>query len=288
MNEPAHQQILLDPRHLHHSLQQLAEIFDLAPDQISTLHQIIAFFPRAAVMRIRKSPVPSVGQVPLSDKFTFDIDQDELILFDCDFDTLVDALIEMAMYLAGFLTLMGADETWVIEFTIGAWKPVKKSLKRQLNLPLHDRPRGIVGLPSNAQNKPDESAFLFRTLVSYYDQVSFHQMVMLAARDDITVYFPPETHPKVLAVYVYMQRAIQEVGQNLELKDYQVFNTRLIEKIQQLQALFKPATLPPPTWLHLLDKRAADQTPPTEPNPFEAFIDQLLSDDDIDDSPPTP
>jgi len=49
-------------------------------------------------------------------------------------------------------------------------------------------------------------------------------MVVLAGRDDLAVYFPPETHPKVLAAYVYVRRAMQEVAQGLDLSDYQKFN----------------------------------------------------------------
>jgi hypothetical protein len=268
------QRVMLNPNDLDYSMQQLSEIYGLS---LAPAREIILLFPRSATMMIDEALAPAHGQTPFTDKFTFDLDRDELVVFDHDPETLFDALIEMAMYLSGFSTLMGVEDAWVVEFAIGAWKPVKKSIRRRLNLPIEDRPRGIVGLPAVAQNTNDPKDQLFHTLVTYYDQVSFHQMVMLAARDDITVYFPDDTHPRVLAVYVYMQRAMQEVGKDLDLQDYQVFNTRLLEKLQQLEVLFKPGTLPAPTWLHLLDNQTAH---PTRRDPFEAFIDELFPDDD--------
>jgi len=271
--------VVLSPNDLDYSIEQLSEIYRLPPDALLPARGIIALFRRSAGLRIDEALAPAHGQAPFVDKFTFDLDEDELIIFDHEVETLIDALVEMAMYLAGFSTLMGAEDAWVVEFTIGAWKPVKKNIKRHLDLPIHNRPRGIVGVPSAAPHSSGPKDRLFHTLVAYYDQVSFHQMVMLAARDDITVYFPEATHPRVLAVYVYMQRAMQDVGQDLDLSDYQVFNARLLDKLQQLERLFKPGTLPAPTWLHLLD----EQTPPDRPpDPFETFIDDLLADDDSD------
>ncbi len=277
MSDSTPQWTILNPNDLDYSMQQLSALYQLPLDQLGPVREIITLFPRSAGLMIDEALAPAHGQTPFVDKFTFDIEGDELIVFDHEIATLTDALIEMAMYLAGFSTLMGAEEAWVTEFTIGAWKPVKKNIKRRLNLPVQDHPRGIVGLPATAHDSDEPKDRLFHTLVTYYDQVSFHQMVMLAARDDITVYFPDDTHPRVRTVYVYMQRAMHEVGHDLDLPDYRIFNTRLLDKLQQMEALFQPRTLPAPTWLHLLD----EQTPPEPPpDPFESFIDDLLSDDD--------
>jgi hypothetical protein len=280
MNNP--QRTVLNPNDLDYSMQQLSELYELAPEMLGPAREIIALFPRSAALMIDEALAPAHGQTPFTDKFTFDLEGDELVIFDHEVATLTDALIEMAMYLSGFATLMGSEDAWVTEFTIGAWKPVKKNIKRRLNLPVRDHPRGIVGVPATAPHSSEPKDRLFHTLVLHYDQVSFHQMVMLAARDDITVYFPQDTHPRLLAVYVYMQRAMQEVGQDLDLLDYQAFNTRLLDKLQQLESLFRPGTLPAPTWLHLLDQ----EPPPERPvDPFESFIDDLFSDDDSDDTP---
>jgi hypothetical protein len=203
------------------------------------------------------------------------------------------------MYLVGFTTMMGTEESWVIEFTIGAWKPVKKRIKRQLSIPTDDQPRGVVGLPPSKDQASAPDAYPFRRMVSHYDLASFHQMVLLAARDDIAVYFPPETHPKVLSVYVYMRRAMQEVAQGIDLEDYESFNARLIQEVQRMEQLFDPAVLKLPNWLH---DRHSDELPhpdrqsdPTSSNcltesrpsaiddPFEAFFEELFSEDDGDD-----
>jgi len=296
--------VILDPNDVEASVQQLAEAYDLAPNDLTALRRIIALYRRPIAMYLDETNATLYDSLPLADKFTFDIETDELVLFTCDLDTITDALIEMAMYTAGFATMMGNEQTWVTEFTIGAWKPVKKRLKRQLDIPVQDQPRAVVGLPPPPDKAPANDPYPFRTLVSHYDLASFHQMVILAARDDVAVYFPPDTHPKVLAVYVYMRRAMQEVAQGLDLDDHETFNARLVQELRRLQELFNPASLEPPGWLldlidqengpEMLDDPAArlglfpdtgpseHSTPPIshKDDPFEAFIEQLLPDDD--------
>lgn len=291
--------ITLDPHNLDNSLTALAAIYDLDLTDRDVLRRVIAFYPQPVCMYLDEASIILHERMPLGDKFTFDMETDDLILYSRSKDALIDALIEMAMYLAGFSTMMGSDASWVVEFTIGAWKPVKKRIRRQLGLPVQDQPRGVVGLPPSPEEDTDQNAYPFRTLVSNYDLASFHQMVLLAARDDIAVYFPPETHSKVLAVYVYMRRAMQEVAQGIDLADYATFNSRLIQEIQRLEKLFNPSGLSLPNWLH--DRHASPPRPPssyqspradtpetnhTPSDPFETFIEQLFAEDD-DSDPPT-
>ena len=252
-------EITLDPQNLDHSLDQLAEVYNPLPEALDTLRRVLALYPRPVQIYVSEANAILYESMPLGDKFTFDTETDELILFSRDTETLVDALIEMAMYLVGFTTMMGAQENWVIEFTIGAWKPVRKHIKQQLGVPTEDRPRGVVGLPPTREKNAGQDAYPFRTLVSHYDLASFHQMVLLAGRDDIAVYFPPETHAKVLAVYVYMRRAMQEISLGINLTDYETFNMRLLQEIQRLEKLFNPASLTLPAWLQ--DRHSDDQTP---------------------------
>ena len=297
MTEMRHGEVTLDPHDLERSTRQLAEAYQLSPEDTDTVRRVIALYPQPIKMYVDEAITILHDSMPLGDRFTFDIETDELILFSHDKAILIDALIEMAMYLAGFTTMMGSEESWVIEFAIGAWKPVKKRLKRQLEIPVSDQPRGVVGMPPSAENAPPGDPYPFRTLVSHYDLASFHQMVMLAARDDIAVYFPPETHAKVLAVYVYMRRSMQEIAQGIDLADYETFNARLIQEIQRLDSLFSPSNLTLPTWLH--DRHADDPPAPTDhprptresrpdtpPDPFETFIEDLFSNDsDTDENP---
>jgi hypothetical protein len=289
----SYQQIELNPADLDECLQQLALEFDLDLDELTMVRRVLALFPRAATLSVEALDPDAFGALPLSDKFSFDIEADALTVFEHDWETLIDALIEMAMYLSGFSTLLGSDESWVVEFTIGAWKPVKKRLKRQLSIPVNDQPRGVVGLPPSEDEARERGAYLFRTMVSQYNRVSFQQMVMLAARDDIAVYFPPETHPKVLALYATMRRAMQDVAREIDLQDFERFNRRLLREVGRLEQLFHPSELPLPDWLpaaHLDDMAPRDQfatsapqpdgSPPRLDNPFEAFIEQLFADED--------
>jgi len=305
MSNPDFERVILDPNAVDESMQQLATRYGIGAELLNTLSQVVGLYPHAIRMYVDEANALLFHGLSLADKFTFDLESDELVLFSLDADTVTDAFIEMAMYLSGFATLMGSQDDWTVEFAIGAWKPIKNRIKRQLGIPVREKPRIVVGLPPAPQEINQEDSYPFRKLVSSYDFASFHQMVVLAAREDVAVYFPPETHSKVLAVYVYMRRAIQEVAQGLDLSDHLTFNTRLIDAVQRLEKLFSPATLAPPGWQQLPDSHrsvSADYIPtPDAPaqmpddrvqngeqvkrdDPFELFINQLFSDDDLDES----
>lgn len=272
-----YQRVTLAPTDLDNSIQRLSEVYNLEMPLLSTLRRIVALFPRSVEMYLDEIRAGVYSTLPLADRFTFDIETDDLILFASDPETFIDAMIETAMYLTGFSTMIGNEEAWVIEFTIGAWKPVKNRLKRQLGIPVRDKPSGIAGLPPAPDKAPGDDPYPFRTLVSRFDRDSFYQMVVLAAREEITVYFPPETHPKVLAVYVYMRRAMQEVAKGIDITDHTQFNANLLTEIQRLENLFHPRALTSSNWP--AEQPRASSRPE---NPFEAFIEQLLSDDDTD------
>jgi hypothetical protein len=287
-----HHSVILDPKFLDETIDRLALTYELDSRTLTIIQRIIGLYTRPVTMYVDPANAMLYKNLAMADKFTFDIETDELVLFSQDPETFIDALIEMAMYQAGFSTMMGNDEEWVIEFTVGAWKPVKNRIKRQLGIEVHEKPRGVIGLPPAPENAPHNDPYPFRTLVSSYDLASFYQMVVLAARDDIAVYFPPEAHPKVLAVYVYMRRAMQEIAQGLDLSDYPTFNTRLLEAIARLQNLFDPASLPPPGWARQQPARFDSQAslfpndaghPAPSKDPFAAFIEQLFADDDPED-----
>jgi len=288
-----HSLIRLDPDDLSGTLQRLVADLAPAPDTLDVLRRIIALFPHDGLLLFDETQADLYRQLALADKFTFDLDTDTLLIFSDDADTLIDALIEMAMYLSGFATMMGNDDAWVTEFAAGAWKPVKNRIKRQLDLPVSSKPRGVVGLPPAPDDgTPLPDPYPFRTLVSVYDRGSFEQMVLLAARDEIAVYFPPEAHPKVLAAYVYMRRAMQEIAQGVDLYACQKFNERLIAALQRMDALFSPDTLPPAQWIAGVDGESRPVTPaslfglfaepprPAPDDPFAAFIEQLFPDDE--------
>ena len=289
-------QVILDPRNLVETAQQLASAYELDDDTLTTFQRIVTLYPRAVPMYVDEAAALLYEDLPLADKFTFDIENDELILFAWDAPTLIDATVEMAMYLAGFTTKMGHDEPWITEFAAGAWKPVRDRIKRELGLKVIDRPQGVVGLPPTGERSPTDDPYPFRTLVTHYDQVSFRQMIALAARRDLAVYFPPETHPKVRAVYLHARRAIQDVANGVGLRDYRVFNERLSDALRRVEGIFAPSELGLPDWLtHIMPRpSSAPQQPnpsPTEDtdtapyDPFAAFLEQLLDEQDAQDWP---
>ncbi len=287
-------QVTLDPHALVETARQLATVYELDDETLQALGRIVALYPRAVPMYVDEATALLYEDLPLADKFTFDIETDELILFARDPQTLIDATVEMAMYLAGFTTKMGHDEPWITEFTAGAWKPVRKRIKRRLGLPVVERPQGVVGLPPSADHAPTDDPYPFRTLVANYDLVSFRQMIVLAARDDLAVYFPQETHPKVRAVYLHTRRAIQDVARGVGLHDYRVFNERLLDALRRLEITFAPSELGLPDWLTRImprtaetdrPDRAADENLAAPHDPFAAFLEQLLDEQDAQDWP---
>ncbi len=285
MNSSPYTRITLDPNDLPGTTQQLVTIFDLSIDESATISRIVELYPRRTQMYLDAAQAELHRDNPLADKFTFDVETDDLVLFASDAATLIDATIEMAMYLSGFTTKIGNDDLWVIEFTIGAWKPVKRNIKQQLGITVADHPTGLVGLRPDPREATEGDPYPFRTLVSYFDQLSFQQMIMLAAREDVKVYFPAGTHPKVRAVYMHARRAIEEVGQFITLQDHQIFNLKLNNAIHRIEQLFDPGNLEPPNWVSRLvnnETSTASKLPQdSEPyDPFEAFIEQLFSDEE--------
>lgn len=299
MPDMMHNLVTLDPANLDETMRQLVEQYALEDEMQAHVRRVIALLPRSSGLYVDEANAMLFEDLQLADKFSFDTENDALALFTHDPSALVDALIELAMYLSGFATMLGSEAGWVVEFTIGCWRPVRNRLKRLLEIPYDNHPRGVVGLPpSESEQYPER--YPFRRLVTSYDFASFHQMVVLAARDDIAVYFPPETHSKVLAVYVYMRRTMHEVGQSLGLEDHQIFNSRLLDAIRRMEVLFTPSELPPPGMA--ASRHSRDETPPDRPNfknllgqdmasarlsaedsPFASFIEELFADEDDSD-----
>jgi hypothetical protein len=303
MAEMNHNRIVIDPRDVEHALQQLALIYDLDADTLMMVRQAVTLYTRPVTLYVDESRALFYSQTPLVDKFTFNIQTDELVLFSRDPMTFVDATIEMAMYIAGFSTMMGVEEYWKVEFTIGAWKPVKNRIKRDLGIPVIDEPLWIVGLPPNGDGSPPDDPHPFRTLVSQLDIASFTQMVRLAARDDVEVNFPIGTDPRVIQVYIRIKTAMFQVADGLTLESWREFNRRLLGMVQDLEEEYNPGQLPVPGWWQRAagsDERDADlqfstldfsdnlPAPDFDDlnldqdrwDPFARFIEELFNDED--------
>lgn len=240
--------VVLDPQDVEHAVTQLTMNYELDADTAEFLRRILRCFPRRALLYVDESNTLFYKQTPLVDRFTFNMKSDELILFASDPMTFIDAMIEMAMYLVGFATMIGVDESWKVEFVIGAWKPVKNRIKRELGIPVIDEPLWVVGLPPEPEDATPEDPHPFQTLVSALDMASFAQMVRLAARDDVEVNFPKGSDPRVIQVYIRVKTAIDQVADGISLNDWREFNRRLLVTVQDFEDEYRPDDLPMPAW----------------------------------------
>lgn len=173
---------------------------------------------------------------PLVDAFTFDMEHDRLIVYTLEPDVLVDAIIEMAMFMRGFNTVMGVEDHWKVDVAIGAWRVVRRNIKQELTIP--ETPTQIVvSLPSE--------------VVSDLNPATFAGMVFLAGQIDALMEFPNDASPRVVDLYHRLQRIINLVGFKVGLNDAATFNQRLTRSIAHIES----------TLLSQIN-----------PSPFESFI----------------
>ncbi len=311
MSDLKQNRVYLDPGDIEEAMRQLNRVYDLDASTLHMLRRILTFYPRPVLLYVDEANASLYGQTPLIDKFTFNMQTDELVLFSRDPMTFIDAMIEMAMYVAGFATMIGVDDHWKVEFTIGVWKPIRSRVKRQLDIPVVDEPQWIVGLPPAKEDAPLEDPYPFRTLVSQLDIVSFTQMVRLAARDDVEVNFPGGSDPRVIQVYIRMKTAMNQVADGLHMEDWREFNHRLLQMVQDLEEEYQPHKLPVPVWWKRLEdgpdreeepalvgdgqsglvgddlpdllgeELPGERSAPDEEswNPFQTYVDELFDDD---------
>src|SRR5207249_7112161 len=121
---------------------------------------------------------------PLDDAFTFNIETDELVLFTDEPEALIDSILEMAMFMRGFNTLLGVEDEWKVQVAIGAWRQVREQLKVQLQV-----------FPSSGKQW---SVNLELDTVAHFNVISFTAMVYLASLPDVEVVFPEGTSALVV------------------------------------------------------------------------------------------
>lgn len=165
-------------------------------------------------------------QSPMFDRFTFDMDTDELIVFSDEPPVLVDALLEMAMFMRGFNTLIGVEGEWKVQVAIGAWRRIRESLKQQLGLPFISGRVWSVALNADG--------------VEQLDSASFAVIVTLAGCPDVEVQFPDGTSPKVIGAYKHLNRIVDLVAQSLGLADAVEFNRRLHRAVTLIEEQIAP------------------------------------------------
>lgn len=251
-------QVYLDPADVESSLRQLKRFYRLDDTTLEAIRPVIASYPKSVIMYVDEANAPLYANSLLDDLFTFNMQTGELVLFSADPMTFIDGFIEMWMYVSGFETLMGHEEYWRVEFTIGAWKPIKNAIKRQFGIPMKEGIQGIVGMPPEPDEMMLDDPYPFRTLVSKFTLFSFIQMIRLAGREEIGIHFPEGTDPRVVDAYQDMRRLMHEVANGLSIEDVEEFNHRLHIKLEEIAALYEPSKLPvPEEWQGNSDTRDA-------------------------------
>jgi hypothetical protein len=189
------------------------------------LKQVIALHDRPFTLLLQ--PDTPIELWPLVDAFTFDLERDWLMVYKTDPEVLIDAIIEMAMFLRGFNTAIGAESPWRVDLAIGAWRVVRQNIKRSLMIP-DSVPQFAVELPGHT--------------VTQLDQVTFAGMVFLAGQVHTQVHFPPEAARSVVEAYHRLRRIILTVGLGLGLDDVRTFNQRLVRALLHTETVLLPKT----------------------------------------------
>lgn len=163
--------------------------------------------------------------IPLVDAFTFNTEDESLIVYSNEPEVLIDAFIEMAMFMRGFNTIIGSEDHWKVDVAIGAWRMVRYNVK--LSLAVHDPEQQLLITP------PVET-------VDHLDFVTFSGMVFLAGQHGAVVEFPDGADQEVIDLFQRLRRMIAAVGLDLNLKDVEIFNTRLLRAINQIETALLP------------------------------------------------
>ncbi len=172
-------------------------------------------------------PTPS----PLQDAFTFNMNTDELVVFSDEPAILIDAILEMAMFVHGFNTLMGVDDEWKVQVAIGAWRRVRETLKSQLGLAT--TPLKLWGADLELEN------------VEHYNMMSFGAAVFMAGRPDVDWNFPPGTSSLLIDAYRRLTHIIEAIALNVDLDDQLVFNRRLNRALTLIEETIMPRNSSP-------------------------------------------
>ncbi len=233
------------------SLHALLDAFDAwGTEHEEPIRTALSIHNRAFMLHVE--PVSEQALSPLEDAFTFNMDTDELTIFSDNPATLVDALLEMAMFMRGFNTLLGVEDEWKIQVAIGAWRHVRQNLKLKYHL-----------IPAVEKLW---SATLDEETVQDFDPLSFAAMVFLAGRSDLDVVFPEGANVQVITAYRRLARIIETVAYDIDIDDFVKFNRRLSRAIQWIEETILPQSSGP-SFDDLMDSDSF----------FDSFSDDLLS-----------
>src|SRR5258708_39463004 len=193
------------------AVRALIEAFDVrGTNYEDAIRTALSIHDRAFILYVDHANMQQLS--PLQDAFTFNIETDELVLFTDNPDALVDAVLEMAMFVRGFNTVMGVEDEWKTQVAIGAWRHVREALKVRLGLPL-----------APAQNY---SAGIELEAVERFNLMSFAPLVFLASRPDVDVTFPQGANNLCISAYQRLKRIMEAIALDIGLGDTLAFNRR--------------------------------------------------------------
>lgn len=162
---------------------------------------------------------------PIEDPFTFNLETGELVVFTEDPEVLLDAILEMAMFLRGFNTLLGEGKDWHVQLAIGAWKRVRQTLEEEL-LDIHQGVEWQVTLNEET--------------VQCFDPTTFTSIVYLASAPNVSIDFPAGTSAQLIIAYQRLRRIMEGIAFEIGLNDYRTFNRRLDRAIKWVEQDIAP------------------------------------------------
>lgn len=171
-----------------------------------------------------------LDQPPLDDAFTFNITTGELVLFTEAPGALIDAILEMAMFLRGFDTRLGEGDEWEVQLAIGAWRHVRRSLR--VDLEIAPEPTWRVKLDLEPLER--------------FNMFSFGTALYLAGRPNVQVTFANGTNAMVMVAYERIARMLEAVALDIGLEDSAIFNRRLRRTIRHIAHTLLPDPDPSP------------------------------------------
>ncbi len=212
------------------SVRALIEAFDVrGTNYEDAIRTALSIHDRAFILYVDHANMQQLS--PLQDAFTFNIETDELVLFTDNPDALVDAVLEMAMFVRGFNTVMGIEDEWKTQVAIGAWRHVREALKVRLGLPLAPARNWSAGIELEA--------------VERFNMMSFAPLVFLASRPDVEITFPDGANSLCITAYQRLKRIMEAIALNIGLGDHLTFNRRLSRALLWIEESILPKDISP-------------------------------------------
>jgi hypothetical protein len=161
----------------------------------------------------------------LDDAFTFNVLTGELVLFSDAAPVLLNAILEMALYVRGFDTLLNDAEEWHVRVAIGAWHYVRAALKERLGL----------------EDEPEWPVTINDDIAARFNMLSFGILIDLAGRPNLLLSFPSQASAQAIIAYQRLRRIMETVAFEIGLNDHATFNARLHSAVRHIEAEIKPA-----------------------------------------------